>query len=300
MRFFLQEKESYIYESLILISTNGQYIKNVLTLTLRQRLYWGQKGGGAMEYSIQQMAKLSGVTTRTLRWYDKIHLLKPSRVAENGYRYYGSAEVDRLQDILFYREMGVKLAQIGAYLDDPSFHRLTALRGHLQRLEAEQKRLEGLIQTVKETIYAEERSEIMADEKKFAAFKQKAVYWNEQTYGKELREKYGDAEVDAAQKAVLNLTSEQYDQWMTLAAQIQKELEEAVAEGKDPKGEAGREITELHRRWLQCSGQQYMSQKHQALAEMYVADSRFTAYYDKKVSGCAAFLRDAVLHWVKP
>ena len=90
-----------------------------------------------MEYSIQELSRLSGVTTRALRWYDQIGLLKPGRVAENGYRYYGEAEVDRLQDILYYRALGVELAKIKECLDDPAFDRLTALRSHLSALEAE-------------------------------------------------------------------------------------------------------------------------------------------------------------------
>ena len=94
-----------------------------------------------MEYSIQELSRLSGVTTRTLRWYDQIGLLKPSRVAESGYRYYGRAEVDRLQDILYYRALGVELARIKECLDDPSFDRLAALRNHLAALEAKQERL---------------------------------------------------------------------------------------------------------------------------------------------------------------
>ncbi|MDY2657740.1 MAG: MerR family transcriptional regulator [Candidatus Limiplasma sp.] len=72
-----------------------------------------------MEYSIQALSRLSGVTTRTLRWYDQIGLLKPARVAETGYRYYGPAEVDRLRDILYYRALGVELARIRECLDDP-------------------------------------------------------------------------------------------------------------------------------------------------------------------------------------
>ena len=87
-----------------------------------------------MEYSIQELAKLAGVTTRTLRWYDQIGLLKPGRVAESGYRYYGDAQVDRLQDILYYRALGVELAQIRECLDDPAFDRLAALRSHLAAL----------------------------------------------------------------------------------------------------------------------------------------------------------------------
>ena len=154
-----------------------------------------------MEYSIQELSRLSGVTTRTLRWYDQIGLLKPSRVAESGYRYYGRAEVDRLQDILYYRALGVELARIKECLDDPSFDRLAALRNHLAALEAEQERLEQLIRSVKDTIGAEERNEIMSDEQKFEAFKQRAVVHNEEVYGAEIRAKYGEQEVDEANAA---------------------------------------------------------------------------------------------------
>ena len=98
-----------------------------------------------MEYSIQQLSRLSGVSTRTLRWYDEIGLLKPGRVAGSGYRYYGPAQVDRLQDILFYRALGVELARIRECLDAPSFDRLAALRQHLAALQAQKARLEDLI-----------------------------------------------------------------------------------------------------------------------------------------------------------
>ena len=107
-----------------------------------------------MEYSIQALARLAGVTTRTLRWYDQIGLLKPSRVADNGYRYYGPAEVDRLQDILYYRALGVALAQIRTCLDEPSFDRLAVLRSHLTALQGERARLEQLIRSVEATIGA--------------------------------------------------------------------------------------------------------------------------------------------------
>ena len=98
-----------------------------------------------MEYSIQELSRLSGVTTRTLRWYDQIGLLKPSRVAESGYRYYGGADVDRLQDILYYRTLGVELARIRECLDDPSFDRQAALNRHLAALEAKRERLEAAV-----------------------------------------------------------------------------------------------------------------------------------------------------------
>lgn len=252
-----------------------------------------------MEYAIQELARLAGVTTRTLRWYDQIGLLKPSRTADSGYRYYGRAEVDRLQDILYYRALGVELARIKTYLDEPSFDRLAALRGHLAALEAEQGRLAALIRSVKETIGAEERKEIMQDEKKFAAFKQRAVDHNEGAYGAEVRAKYGDAAMDQANQAVLSLTQAQYQEWNDLGRAIQQRLEEAVQGGLSPIGEVGRTIADLHRRWLTLSGTPYDPAKHRGIAALYVADPRFTAYYDRNVPGCARFLQDAVTHWVQ-
>ena len=252
-----------------------------------------------MEYSIQELSRLSGVTTRTLRWYDQIGLLKPSRVAESGYRYYGRAEVDRLQDILYYRALGVELAKIKECLDDPSFDRLAALRNHLAALEAEQERLEQLIRSVKDTIGAEERNEAMNDEQKFEAFKQRAVAHNEEVYGAEIRAKYGDQEVDEANAAVMNLTQAQYKEWTELGREIQDRLEAAVQEGVSPESEAGKELCALHRRWLTLTGNRYDPTRHRGISELYVMDERFTAYYDKHLPGCARFLRDAVVHWAK-
>lgn len=252
-----------------------------------------------MEYSIQELSRLAGVTTRTLRWYDQIGLLKPGRISESGYRYYAQAEVDRLQDILYYRALGVELARIKECLDDPSFDRLTALRHHLTALMAERSRLEQLIQSVQATIRAEERNEMMSDEQKFEAFKRQVVEENEKKYGKEIREKYGDTEVDAANAQVMKLTPEQYEEWENLGRDILVRLEAAVQAGVSPESEEGKAIAQLHRRWLTFSGVKYDTNKHRGIAQLYVLDKRFAAYYDKTVSGCAQFLRDAVCFWVK-
>ena len=246
-----------------------------------------------MEYSIQELARLSGVTTRTLRWYDQIGLLKPGRVAENGYRRYGPAQVDRLQDILYYRALGVELAQIRACLDDPDFDRLAALRGHLARLEGERARLDGLIRSVTDTIHAEERNEIMRDEQKFEVFKRQAVERNEALYGREV------AQMDEANAAVMGLTQEQYQTWTGLGEEIQLGLERAVTAGLSPEGEEGRRIAALHRRWLTLTGSRYDPEKHRGLAALYTEDPRFTAYYDRSLPGCARFLRAAVEHWAE-
>ena len=105
-----------------------------------------------MEYTIKQLADLSGVTPRTLRWYDREGLLRPGRVTEAGYRIYGPKEVDRLQEILFYRELGFSLADIRRLLNDPAYDRQAALQSHLAEMEARRARLEWLILTVQKTI----------------------------------------------------------------------------------------------------------------------------------------------------
>ncbi len=252
-----------------------------------------------MEYSIQQLSRLSGVTTRALRWYDKIGLLKPSRRTEGGYRRYGPAEVDRLQDVLYYRALGVELAQVKAILDDPSFDRLAVLRGHLAALKEEQGRIQRLIHSVQETILTQERNEIMSDERKFEAFKRQALEEYGRTFEAESREKYGDIEVDEMITRIKGVTRERYAEWERLGKEILEKLSAAVAAGADPAGEAGKEIAALHRRWLTVTGNEYDVQRHRSLAELYVQDERFTAYYDREQPGCAQFLRNAVLHWVK-
>ena len=252
-----------------------------------------------MEYSIQALAKRAGVTTRSLRWYDEIGLLKPSRVAESGYRYYGPQEVDRLQHILFFRELGVELAQVKRYLEDPALDRLALLRTHLVDLEREREKLDHMIQSVRTNIQAEERKEIMTDEKKFEAFKAQMTEETEQKYGKESREKYGDAAVDRSQKAFRDMSPQDYERWADLDRAILEGLEQAVGGGLSPEGPEGETIVSNHKAWLILSGLTYQPHVHRGLGEMYVMDQRFTAYYDKNVPGCARFLRDAIQAWVK-
>ena len=87
-----------------------------------------------MEYTVQNLGKLAGVSTRTLRYYDEIDILKPARINSSGYRIYGQAEVDRLQQILFYRELGVSLDRIKEIVTASSFNGATALKEHREQL----------------------------------------------------------------------------------------------------------------------------------------------------------------------
>ena len=247
---------------------------------------------------MQKLGQLAGISTRTLRYYDEIGLLKPTRINSSGYRIYGSAEVDRLQQILFYRELGVNLASIKEIITSSTFDGATALKEHRNKLLEKREQLDMLITNVDKSIQLTERSITMADKEKFEGFKQKIVDNNEDKYGKEIREKYGDNIVDKSNVKVKGMSQKQYDEVMNLEQQVLDNLKAAMETG-DPAGELAQKTADLHRQWLSFYWDQYSKEAHAGLAEMYVADERFTAYYDKIQPGASVFLRDAILIYTK-
>mgnify|MGYP005800399669 FL=1 len=252
-----------------------------------------------MEYNISQLSKLSGVSARTLRYYDEINLLHPSRTNEAGYRFYGDKEVNLLQQILFYRERGLSLEKIRFILYDENFDMLKALNEHLTELENRMERLSKLIDTVKDTIASVKGEFIMRDSEKFEAFKKDIVDQYEKLYGEEAREKYGDSEVDMAVNKVLSLSKEDYEKFQTLGKKVMEALKAAVISKASPESETGRSVASLHKEWLGYSWKDYTEQKHKGVVSLYVQDERFKKYYDREQDGCADFLLAAVDFWAE-
>lgn len=246
-----------------------------------------------MEYTVQKLAKLAGVTTRTLRYYDEIGILKPARINSSGYRIYGKEEVDRLQQILFHRELGFNLDTIKQVMTSENFDETAALNDHLMRLLSQRKELDMLIENVKRTLEYKKGRITMNDTEKFQGFKKRLIDSNEEKYGREIREKYGDESVNESNRKLLNMSKEQYDEFDKLGQEILDTLEVAYATG-DPAGELAQKVADMHRRWLSFTWGSYSKEAHAGIAQMYVEDERFTAYYDKKQPGMAAFLRDAI------
>lgn len=251
-----------------------------------------------MEYTILKLAKLSGVSTRTLRYYDEIGLLKPDRL-DSGYRVYGEKEVDLLQQILFYRALGFPLQEIKAILSSPSFNRLAALNSHLDSLREQQEALTLLISNVQKTILKEEGKLSMSNQEKFEGLKKQLLTENEAKYGKEIREAYGESQTEQSNQKFSSLTENEFNEMKDLEREILERLSLAVRENRPPKGTAGREIAGMHRKWLSYSWPSYSKEAHMGLAELYVQDGRFSSYYDRETPGCAEFLRDALLFWLK-
>lgn len=249
-----------------------------------------------MEYTVRQLSKLAGVSPRTLRYYDQIGLLKPLRVEGNGYRIYGEAQVDALQQIRFYTELGFPLKEVLRLMTSPEYDKERALKSHLLALNEEKQRIERLIQNVEKTLDAQKGGSIMTDREKFEGFKRELVEKNEARYGKEVREKYGDDTVNAANEKLLAMDEGTYASVQELEAELNRLLAQAAEEG-DPSSELSQKVCELHKQWLCFYWPEgtYSKEAHRTLGEMYLEDPRFKEYYDGIHPNAAKLLHDALM-----
>ncbi len=246
-----------------------------------------------MDFTIQKLAKIAGISTRTLRYYDEIGLLMPARTNSSGYRIYGQWEVDQLQQILFYRELGVGLEVIREIIMDPAFDKAKALKRHREQLLNKRKQLDSLLVNVEKTIALTEGRITMSDEEKFEGFKQQMIDDNEARYGNEVREKYGDDAVNKSNEKLKKMTSKEFEEFTQLGNEVKATLSEAFKTG-DPASDMAQKTAELHKRWLTFTWDTYSKEAHAVLAQMYVDDERFRAYYDAEQPSVAEFLRDAI------
>lgn len=246
-----------------------------------------------MEYSIKEISKMAGVSSRTLRYYDEIGLLSPLRVSSTGYRIYGQEEVNRLQQILFYREFELPLEKIAEIMGRQNYDREKALVEHKEKLIAKRKQIDLMLTNLDESIREMKGETKMKDKDKFQGLKEKNLKVNEEKYGKEIREKYGEVVVEESNRKYQNQSQETYEKAERLGAEIIEKLYLAMETG-DPSSEAAQEVAKLHKEWISIYWPVYDKEAHRGLAEMYVADERFKVYYDKDKEGAAEFLRDSI------
>lgn len=251
-----------------------------------------------MEYTVNKLAEISGVTKRTLRYYDEIGLLKPARVNSSGYRIYGANEVNRLQQILFFRSLEVSLDEIKAIMSSEKFDENEALKSHYTKLMEKKKLLEVLILNVESTIAQNEGRIKMTDQEKFKGLKQNMLNNNEEQYGKEIREKYGREVIEKSNQKFENMSEETFELATVLAEEIIQLLKKAYAED-NLTGETAKLLVEKHKQWLMIYWTEYSAEAHAGLGDMYVADERFKAYYDQHQEGGAEFLCRAIHAYTK-
>jgi DNA-binding transcriptional MerR regulator len=201
-----------------------------------------------------------------------------------------------LQQILFYRELGVGLGEVALILAAPDFKPLDALGEHLVALKARREQLDTLIKNVESSIKAMKGEAVMNDNEKFEGFKQKLIDDNEQQYGEEVRAKYGDATIDLANANLKQMSKERYAKSERLTQELNAALKSAYQQG-EPDGELAQKACELHKNWLIFwwgDSVTYSKEAHLAMGQMYVDDPRFRSHYDKIAPGLAIFLRDAL------
>ena len=245
-----------------------------------------------MAYTVGELAKHTGVTIRTLHHYDEIGLCSPSARSSAGYRLYDDDDVLRLQQVLFYRELGFPLDEIAGVLDDPSFDRAQALRDQRQELLTRRTRVDQMIAAVDAVLANLEKGMPMKPEEITQLF----GGFDPAAHEEEARSRWGHtSEYQESARRTRRYGKAEWEQIAQQAQENARTLAALMMAGKAPNDPEVQAAAEAHRqhisRWFYpCS-----HTIHRALAEMYVADARFTASIDKTAPGLARFLRDAIL-----
>ena len=243
-----------------------------------------------MEASIQEVARLTGTTSRTLRHYDQIGLLEPSRVGENGYRWYDEDALVRLQRILLLRDLGLGLADIGRVLDREQ-DETAALRRHLDWLRSEQQRLARQAVSVERTLTArQEGVPIMADDM-FDGF-------DHTQYQDEVEQRWGKDAYARSDAWWRGLSAEEKQAFQDETAALARAWASAAESGVDAASDEAQELARRHVAWLggipgtPGAGAAPAREYVVGLADMYVADPRFAKNYGGEDG--ATFVRDAL------
>lgn len=240
--------------------------------------------------TVRQVAKAARISVRTLHHYDAIGLLKPAHVGANGYRYYGRTELLRLQQILFYRELGLALGEIGSILDDPGFDPLTALRGHRTALSARIDQYRDLIRTIDRTIASLEKDETMEDDDYYAGIAPET----RERWEREAVSFWGEDAVRAAQEKARGFSKEQVTAIQAEMEAIRSDFQRLFAEGAKPGSDAVQAVTARHYAWV-CHSWTPDAAAFTGLGQVYVDNPEFRGTYDDgALPGTAAFIAEAM------
>lgn len=245
-------------------------------------------------YGVGELAKLSGVSIRTLHHYDAIGLLKPASVGENGYRTYGREELLRLQQILFHRELGMPLADIAAVVSGPSFNRMAALRRQREHVMAETDRHRRLLDTIDRTIAELEGQRTMQDGDLYKGFAPE----KQAEYEAYIIEQYGEdarRHAEAGRKRMARMTPDELKAHMHELAAVEADLASAVKSGIAPDDPLLDPVLTRHHAWVSAAWAEPPSaEAYAALASLYANHPDFVTRYEEMQQGFAEWLRTAM------
>lgn len=239
-----------------------------------------------MKKTVNEVARVANVSVRTLHYYDEIGLLRPSALTDSGYRLYNDQALERLQQILFFRELDFPLDVIKRILENPSFNRREALEKHRNLLLLKRKRLDALIGLVDDTLKGEKNMS-------FKEFDTTEIENAQKQYAEEVKERWGDT--DAYTESTKMAGNYNREDWACITAEgdaIFKAFSEHL--GEDPASSA---VQKLVGDWQKHITKYYYTCTKEILAglgQMYTADERFTKNMDKYGAGTAKLMSEAI------
>jgi DNA-binding transcriptional MerR regulator len=244
-------------------------------------------------HTVKQLSDLAEVSVRTLHYYDEIGLLNPTKVGANGYRYYDDAALLRLQQILFYREIGLELMQIKEILDSPNFDLLAALRSHRGVLQEKINRLEKLVSTVDGTIMHLVGEVDMSKKRLFEGFSEE----KQKQYEREARLQYGPEIVNASIKRWNSYTPAQQEAVRQEGGQIYSDLADALEAGQPAQSV---EVQAILQRWHQHMRYFYEPTLDilRGLGEAYNTHPDFIAFFQNLHPKLPTYLKEAITQYV--
>lgn len=245
-------------------------------------------------YTVRQVAKMSGVSVRTLHHYDQIGLLKPASVGENGYRYYGREELLRLQQILFHRELEFPLEAIRAVLAAPDFDRKEALRRHRSRLDAQARRYRRLLRTLDDTLAALEGVTDMSDKDLYLGFAPE----KQAEYEAWLVDRHGDGmqdHIDHGKAVMKDWKADDVAGFKAEIEAIEADLARAMTDGLPPDSAAVAAIMRRHHAWVGRTWKQPPPKEaFIGLAAMYGDHPDFRSHYEDRAAGLLGYIQAAM------
>lgn len=244
-----------------------------------------------MSYSVGQVAVFAGITVRTLHHYDEIALLSPSSRNNAGHRRYDDVDLDRLQRILFYRELGFPLDEVAALLDDPDADPQEHLRRQHELLSARIAELQKMAEAVEHAMEAKKMGINLSPEEKFEVFGRK----DPERYGEEAEQRWGGtAGYDETQRRVARYTKDDWKRMRDEVADWGARYDALMEAGEPPTGDRAVAMAEEHRRHITKWFYDCTPEIHRGLGDMYVSDERFREFYDSIRPGLAEHVREAI------
>ncbi|MEY8350727.1 MerR family transcriptional regulator [Bacillus cereus] len=235
-----------------------------------------------MTMRVKEVADLVGISVRTLHHYDEIGLLIPDEMTDSGYRLYSNENLETLQQILFFKELGFPLKKIKEIIMSPSFDREEALTLHRKMLLEKRARLDKVIATIDKTIQHTKGEIEMTNKEKFEGFD-----FSHNPYEEEARARWGDEAVDKANKAAAGMTKEKQEEFNNIYRKL------AMLRHGVPHSKEAQYAIQVWYEYLQNFGQ-YSLESFKGLGQMYVDDERFTKNIDQFGEGLARFMCDAM------